>query len=344
MINFEINNYTGRFPDDHYRLFLDSWEEYFATGAQAMIPRETFDNLYIGNPFGEACFAAARDQDILIGSLAAIPFSVAIDDNHTFTAYQISVAMISPQYRRQGIFRRIIHLLTEHLEEKLNSFIFTFPNKRSLPGFIKDGYMRSSTIPTRLYFPSPFWNLSSYYSNGAFIIRPGKRKFHCRKISLESARKKLINYTPAFPHLIKGGDYLKWRYFQPSDSDHFHFHHLTGHSGDENILLISTEHRYGKRVFTVLLEVFNLLRPGEEPYFLPGLLMKLTPRRGLPLLYTNESHLKTSIFSPTWSISLPDFVNPRPIDLLIRSLPKSEKLENYFLQLDFATADWLGFL
>ncbi len=344
MINIEINNYTDKFPEEHYRLFLNAWEEYFATGAQTKIPRKTFDNIYMNNPFGDTCFAAARDQDQLVGSLAAIPFSVAINDNHSFTAYQISVIMVSPQYRRLGIFRRMLRLLTEHLSEKPNSLAFVFPNDRSRPGSSQSGYLRRATLPTSIHFPSPFWGLSSCSPDGSFIIRPGKRKLQCRKISIESARDKLIDYTPPFPHIPKDGEYLKWRYSQSVDSNNFHFHHLLGQSGEDDILLISSEHRYGKRVFTVLLEVFNLRYPGEEPSFLPGLLMKLSPGRGFPLLYTNESNLKASILSPTWNISLPRFLNPRPVDLLVHSSPENKELEKSFLQLDFATADWLGFL
>jgi hypothetical protein len=115
-------------------------------------------------------------------------------------------------------------------------------------------------------------------------------------------------------------------------------------SGEKELLLISTEHRYGKRVFTVLLEVFNLRNPGEEPSFLPGFLMKLSPGRGFPLLYTNESNLTNSFFSPAWSIPLPNFLNPRPINLLVSASPEKKELEKYFLELDFATSDWLGFL
>lgn len=344
MINLEIINYTGRFPDEHYRLFLNAWEEYFATGAQTKIPRKTFDNLYTGNPFGDACFAIARDQDLLVGSLAAIPFSVAINDNHSFTAYQISVIMVSPQYRRQGIFRRMLRLLTEHLSENPDSLSFVFPNDRSRPGGSQSGYIRKLALPTKIYFPSPLWSLSSCSTDNIFTTTPSKNKFHYREISIESAREILIDYSPPFPHISKDGEYLKWRYFQPDDSNNFNFNHISDHSGKEDILVVSTEHRYGKRVFTVLLEVFNLRHPGEEPSFLTGLLMKLSPARGFPLLYTNNSNLKASIFSPTWNISLPHFVNPRPIDLLIYSSPESKELEKSFLRLDFATADWLGFL
>lgn len=344
MINLEITNYAHKFPEEHYRLFLNSWEEYFATGAQTKIPRKTFDNLYTENPFGDAHFATARDQDLLVGSLAAIPFTVAINDNRSFTAYQISVIMVSPQYRRQGIFGRMLRLLTEHLSEIPDALSFVFPNDRSRPGSSQNGYLQRATLPTSIHFPSPFWGLSSCSRDGFVVTRPGERKFQCREISIETARKILIDYNPSFPHISKDGEYLKWRYFQPGDSDSFHFHHLSGQSGEDDILMTSSEHCYGKRVFTVLLEVFNLRYPGEEPSFLPALLMKLSPRQGFPLLYTNESNLKSSIFSPTWNISLPHFVNPRPIDLLVHASPKNKELEKSFLRLDFATADWLGFL
>lgn len=339
---FEIDEYPEYHTEFHSRLFTDTWSEYFAAGAQARIPLETFRNLYENNPAGTPVLALARKGDTWAGAVAAIPFRMLDERNGGFMAYQISDIMVAPAYRRRGIFSRLLKLLTDHLARSSRSVVFVFPNRRSAPGAINCGYRSAGVLPTVIGIPGPAFTFCRLDANGKVYRKFGQPWARYREVDREEAARIIGGRDTVLPRLVRDGDYLKWRYFQPPGEEKFQFWAIEPVAAGEAFIAVTTRHRYGKREFTVFLETLPQ-DGGDQRTLAAALLLALGRKQGAGLLYTNET-IRGGLLSPAWGLSLPHRLNPRPIELLIYPRPGNSELEKNFLRARFTTADWLGFL
>ncbi|MDP8236101.1 MAG: GNAT family N-acetyltransferase [Candidatus Erginobacter occultus] len=341
-LKLEAIRYPRYLEEQHYRLFQEAWEKYFASGGQAKLSVDTLRNLYENNPGGSAFIGVARDGDIWAGSLAAIPFRIQLGEKKVITAYQISDAIVSPRYQRRSIMSSLVGILTEKLGSLPASVIYTFPNLRSRNAFIKNGYLSRNVLPTRFYFPSPTYccfRLNSHKQSYRRFNRPIARY---REIGHDEAAELTTGRDTVLPRLVRDGEYLKWRYFQPTAEDRFRLWAIEPAASPKPLVAITTCHRYSKGKFTVFLEL--LPQTGKDnPRWLAGMLTALGRRNGCGILYSNEK-IGGGLLSPTWELPLPDRFNPRPIELLIYPQPGNGELEKAFLSTQFTTADWLGFL
>ncbi len=341
-ITFKVKSYPRYDRENHYRLFTKAWAEHFAAGGQSRLSPATLANLYESNPAGAAILAKARKGDEWVGTLSAIPFRVQLDQQTLVTAYQLSDALISPRYRRQGIMTRLVETLTRELDFPSPSIIYTFPNLRSCDAFLHNGYRRGRVLPTRFYFPSP--------SALAYRLDPEDKTYRrfqqavarCRDIGLDEAYELISSQETPFPHLIRDQAYLKWRYFQPAGEDRFRLLAIEPLPSGAPLIAVVTCHRFRQRKYSIFLELLPETGKNNPPW-LAGLLTKLGRQRGCGLLYSNNK-IGGGLLSPAWGVPLPHRLNPRPVELLIYPQPGNHDLEEIFLQTRFTTADWLGFL
>jgi len=333
-LTFDLTEYPRYQTDLHYRLFNSAWAEFFASGAQAQTPLATFINLYENNPAGTAFLARARDGEEWVGAVSAIPFRVRERGGDGFLAYQISDIMVSPAYRGRQIFFRLLQMLSRRLAEIPRVVIFVFPNRRSRPGCHACGYRLVRTLPSRFIFPSPLaWAFSRSRKAGGI----------CREITLKEAGEKVERSPAAGAGFVRDRAYVSWRYHQPDDGKRFRFHHLLEPCRQEEHVSITTEHGFRGKRFLVLLELYDLTGspPGREVL---SALARLGQERGCLSIFANMTVAKTRLPSPVWGVNLPDAVNPRPVHLLVLPRSGNAALENTFSRLEFATAEWLGFL
>ncbi len=342
-LSFQVTEYPRYQTEAHYRLFNTTWKEYFDSGAQARIPLETFVNLYENNPAGPAFLALAQRDEEWAGAVSAIPFRIKEKDNSGFLAYQISDIMVSPAYRNQGIFSRLLAALTEYLSRIPRTVIFVFPNRRSRPGSRECGYRAAKILPTRFYFPGPAAGVYriDYARKTYYRFRRPVARF--REVDLRQAGEIIENGDLILPRLVRDRSYLEWRYCRPGNQDRFQFLAIDDIATGETSLAITTQHRYGKRNFSVLLELLPQINEKNRAHQI-GLLLGIGRSRGAGLLFSNEKFPGGGLFSPAWGISLPERFNPRPIELLVYPKPDNREWEEAFLNARFTTADWLGFL
>ena len=341
-ITFKVESYPRYDQGNHYKLFTKAWAEHFATGGQARLSPATQANLYENNPAGAAVLAKARKEDEWVGALSAIPFRVQLDQKTLVTAYQLSDALVSPRYQRQGILTRLVETLTRELDFPSPSIIYTFPNLRSGDAFLHNGYRRARVLPTRFYFPAPaalIYRLDPEDKTYRRFKHPVARY---REVGLDEASELISSLETPLPHLIRDQAYLKWRYFQPAGEDRFRLLAIEPLPSGAPLIAVVTCHRYGRRKYSIFLEL--LPETGKDnPPWLAGLLRKLGRQQGCGLLYSNEK-IGGRMLSPAWGAPLPNRLNPRPVELLIYPQPGNHDLEEIFLQTRFTTADWLGFL
>ncbi len=108
----------------------------------------TWEWAYKCNP--QRCVDAvlAFSQATLVGYAGAIPLTFNAD-GHLARVGRIQNVMVHPEFRRQGIFTRLLQLLAAQLSERGAGLAIAFPNDNSLPTFIrKEGYRHVAEIPT----------------------------------------------------------------------------------------------------------------------------------------------------------------------------------------------------
>jgi len=341
-IHYQVECYPRYDRGNHYRLFLEAWAEHFASGGQARLSPDTLANLYENNPAGEAVLAAARDGEKWAGSLSAIPFRVRIDRETVITAYQLSDAIVSPAYRRRGVLTRLAEFLTRELLARPQTVIFTFPNRRSRTAFLRNGYRRAGSLPTRFYLPAP--------SAPVYRLNPEDRTY--RKLNCPVARYRRIGHDEAaeiisgrdtiLPRLFRDREYLGWRYFQPPGEERFRLLAIEPLPTGNPLVAATACHRYGRGKYTIFLELLPQTEE-DKPHWLAGLLLALGRHSGCGLLYSNE-RLGGGLLSPAWGAPLPTPLNPRPVEMLIYPKKGTGELQKQFLRAKFSTTDWLGFL
>ncbi len=340
-LHYEVIPFSRYQRENHYPLYASAWKEYISAGTACDIAPEVWANLYENNPAGSAFLALATEGGKWVGSLSAIPFRAILNDRVPINAYQISDAMVAPTHQHRGIFTQLCDKLTQHLAGLERAIIFTFPSQKTQTGFLRYGYQPRRTLATQIFFPSLFWSLYRIRSPEGRFGRRSYSGLSCREITLNDAGRLIDRSVPSVPGLVRDQPYLAWRYFQPEGKNRYFFHLVKDDKGE--YLVITTEHLYGKRKFFVLLEVIKL-SAGRLPSSLIGLLLKLGWEKRCSLLYSNGEHFRTSPVSPAWGISLPRMVNPRPVYLAIYPREKNREEEGQFVCIEFANADWLGFL
>lgn len=142
--------------------------------------------------FGQACpyphdvlVAEAEDKIVGIQPMIAFPFLI---ESQTLSALLLLDLMIHPAWRRKGLFTLLVKRVETELLDRF-AFLYTFPNKNSLPGFMgKLGWL----IPFR----------------PLLMVRPAL------------PRKLKGNDSSTLPepgvHLLKDSAYLEWRYSRPT--------------------------------------------------------------------------------------------------------------------------------
>lgn len=124
--------------DDRY---IDS---YLASGNAAhnecQRTRDWFRWKFEQSPYGKAILACAFDGDVVAGNVT-MGIGVATA-NGKLVKYALSYeTYVNPKYQGKGLFKKLISVVDEECKKQGISFIYNFPNNKSLPGFIRLGYI-----------------------------------------------------------------------------------------------------------------------------------------------------------------------------------------------------------
>ena len=91
---------------------------------------------FLENPVGGLFVQLAWDKERLVGQYTASPLRVCADGQVIFAALSHDT-MTDPQYSGHGIFRTTAEALYTEQTNTGQSFIYGFPNRNSIHGFIK---------------------------------------------------------------------------------------------------------------------------------------------------------------------------------------------------------------
>jgi len=107
-----------------------------------------FDWQYRNNPRGKAIVVFARDEknNSIIGTNTTIPTQLIIDQKTIISSLGCNV-QVDPNYRKQGIFSKLIVSMPSQALKKGISCLYAVPNDKSFNAFIKQGYVEIIQLP-----------------------------------------------------------------------------------------------------------------------------------------------------------------------------------------------------
>jgi predicted N-acetyltransferase YhbS len=332
-----LNVEVSLFEDRHAEAQLDLVRSAFSIVPEGARPKESVDTLRHmhgeANPAGRAWMAFARFDGRLVGSVAAVPYRFRRRDGVGVTGWQIGTFAVDASAQRQGVGRALLDGITADLERLPESFVYTYPNQRSIAVFDRHGYQRLGSVPTRIHPPWPG-------SASGWALR----RIETREVPAELAQ--VAPADPPPPGFVRDASYFRWRFCGPSAEERYRFVACRGPSGREGFVVALASHRFLGLRFGVLADACPDVL--DRHY---GIALRAAGaearRAGAWLLYVNSNvrRLGGGRARPArvpWSVPVPDSRNPRPIELLYH--PRGAAVGPEELAGSLAmTADWGGF-
>jgi len=131
------------------------------------------------NVFDETLTVVADLNGDIVGTGTLWPFMFELQGKE-YLAYQTCSLAVSENFRGRGVFRNINRVRLETAQQRGASFLFSFPNSNSLPGYKKMDWACLGKIP--------------------WFVKPLK--------PLKIARDKLTGSKSSIPYMLNAGDRL----------------------------------------------------------------------------------------------------------------------------------------
>jgi len=157
---------------------------------------------HVKNPFGPSKVLLAERNGQLIGIRAMMQW-IWQRENQPYTALRAVDTATHPDFQGQGVFSVLTQKMVDRSKNDGINFIFNTPNEKSLPGYLKLGWVSLQKLPVGISFLTSLSFISRKSIHGSLDLD---------KIELLCNRWNLIQQkiTPLFTP--KSLDYLKWRY------------------------------------------------------------------------------------------------------------------------------------
>jgi len=104
---------------------------------------------HVDNPFGKSPVLLAYEGDLLIGVRAFMRWEWK-QGAHTFKAVRAVDTATHPRHQGKGIFKNLTMKMVKQCQDEGLAFIYNTPNKSSLPGYLKMGWVQVGRLPIRL--------------------------------------------------------------------------------------------------------------------------------------------------------------------------------------------------
>ena len=342
MLDFEVLPFEA----EHAKVFLELAGQAYVdlpSHAQTQDTVPYVEHIYgASNPAGHSMVALARSGDQIVGSLAALPYRFGLDDGSLAVGYQIGAFVVSHQFQRRGIGKRLLEELTSELTTKDDRFIFTFPNDRSIPLFFRLGYVHVRFVPTYAILPSL---RSSIRRDRERVRDPQTGAWKFTTITLDEF--KASSSSGGSPDdslgLIRDAEYFRWRFCGPDSAQPYRFVLARSEEGNSEFVVILKTHSFNGIRFIVLVDisapsVFSIYPAAVRIARAVGRTM------GIWFVYVNSNilQLRSKLGKAPLSVSVPTKLNPRPIELLM--YPHGNEAVGRTLDGSVVlTADWLSF-
>lgn len=210
---------------------------------------------FADNPIARMDVSLAFSGTTLAGHCAGVPMRM-VHDNSALRATRIQNAFVHPSMQRRGIFSRLLDELKTRLRTSEVDHVFSFPNDRSLPVFLKTGvYVHVCDVYTYELEIGRVAPDTSVRGEVEVVDAPAFTPRDAAFVGRELARCRI--------HNPRDLDYLRWRYHPGSDRRYRIVRVFDG--GEQVGLAVAKAYRAGRAIDVVEL-VFRadeaLLRAG----------------------------------------------------------------------------------
>lgn len=194
--------------------------------------------MYMDNPGNSIWIGIAAHDNEIVGQQALIPFKIKVNTK-VVTGFQAINALTHPDYRGQGIYKKVMKEVIAEASNDGASFGFTFPNDNSYPIAVKKlnwidiapkrklvkVLNWDNVLKTRIsnkFFFKVCTIISKIFDNTIFKIskvRVGRglsiTKVSCFDERINEFWARVYNQFPIM--VVKSKDYLNWRYANVPD-------------------------------------------------------------------------------------------------------------------------------
>jgi hypothetical protein len=302
---------------------------------------------YRNLPTKHSFISIVKDNEDKILAYYHVPCYLGKLNNKEIKYAMIQDVAVSDKLRGQGIFREIATYANNIINQNNIKIVYTFPNKKSIHTFLK--YNDFKLVAEMDSFIMPF-NTSSLINSKLCLSIFGRIigsifDFFYRIFSVKADSKAKItqeieitedimsiysSFQQSFDYgLIKNKDYLEWRFLRKPNQKHYIFTIYDNNNRPKALVVLKEDNIKGIPCILImdyahvqegekyLLQLISNLRNNNKRYF--------TIPSGL--LFTSMNSKLTRELKKIGLFSLPKKINPRQLNLLVRS---NENLENIY--------------
>lgn len=303
---------------------------------------------YRANPAGEAITLLAKDNGALAGQYANIPLDLKLDGKMAKAATVIDL-MVRPEYRRQGLFRKMGEESNHILNAQGVGLSLAFPSRKdSFAGFVNRlGWQVVGELPVTI---KPVW--------GRWKIEDRKLidETNLRPSALDSRKSALkIEIASEFPQevdtlwgslkpeikvgIVRNQKYLNWRYCQ-NPAAKYEIFLAYQDNGLAGYLVLKTERIMGIKIGIIA----DMLCRSDEIIIrqLVNKGMKYLQAQGAAACVSIKNKLYAAALQTLGFWELPPWLNPKRYTLIVRpnrgglNLSLIKDLNNWYLNF----GDW----
>jgi len=161
------------------------------------------------NVFEATKIVVAEHEGEIVGTGTLWPFKFQLNGT-IHLAYQTCGLGVSERFRRRGVFRNINQFRIETAREKNASFLFSFPNSNSLPGYKKMGWAYLGKLKWYVKPLKPVQILKDLlYNKAGSVPYRLDEKYNLEKNQIKYDS---THVQPDKIELLKSDGYFNWRY------------------------------------------------------------------------------------------------------------------------------------
>ena len=296
-----------------------------------------FDWQYRNNPFGKAIVLLAQDDSIdnmIVGTNTIIPTKLLVEEEEILSSLACNV-QVHPDYQNQGIFSKLLTLMTSLAKKKEISSLFAIPNKNSFNSFINEGSFEIIQLPLLIrplkfsrYFNSPLNKILKIFEIFWKIKIPPNNveEFDGNFQNFDKLFEKISKRTPIIQSRTK--EYLKWRYLD-HPTRKYQIYVLKQNNELIGYIIVKI-HRLNNKKIGVILDFIVDSNASEKS-------LKSLIEKALDYFWKNNASIAIStcrselleckLLHQQGFFNIPSFLKPEPLHFIIRLFNPAEKLK-----------------
>jgi GNAT superfamily N-acetyltransferase len=237
---------------------------------------EFFHWKHLESPFGPSPMWVALDGDRIVGFRTFLRWQFCRRDGSSVAAVRAVDTATDPDYQGRGIFTRLTLGALEELRAEGVQMIFNTPNAKSLPGYLKMGWVQVGRLPTAVmitHFGSVFALATARRaaSLSSIAIRVGERASDVFADGDGVARLLAVRGSPEGLSTERSQQFFAWRYgYEP-----LRYRVMLQGSSPADGLVVFRLRRRGSAVEAVVCDV---LVPESDPAVAAVLLREVARR------------------------------------------------------------------